>query len=200
MTVIDPTNCLILHEFADRYDCPPLKLTAWRMIQEATPAYGEKPSQLLQAASSLVSPGKTGLTGPAETFYRAMQGNIEEDEEELPSIFYPEYNQEPDFPQPDELPSDAPASDVVRAWALRLQDVWNQCNPSQYIDDSISIDWRAELCEIYNVLNMPDKIEIVDKILELYKGKEKSMLQTILQKYHEILPDEYVEHITFLAS
>jgi hypothetical protein len=35
MTVIDPeTNAEQLHELADRYDCPPLKLAAWRMLQE----------------------------------------------------------------------------------------------------------------------------------------------------------------------
>jgi hypothetical protein len=35
MTVIDAeTNCEKLHELADRYDCPPLKLAAWRILQE----------------------------------------------------------------------------------------------------------------------------------------------------------------------
>jgi hypothetical protein len=35
MTVINPdTNAAILHELADRYDCPPLKLAAWRILQE----------------------------------------------------------------------------------------------------------------------------------------------------------------------
>lgn len=35
MTVINPdTNVEILHELADRYDCPPLKLAAWRILQE----------------------------------------------------------------------------------------------------------------------------------------------------------------------
>jgi hypothetical protein len=38
MTIIDPhTNCELLHELADRYDCPPLKLAAWRILQETVP-------------------------------------------------------------------------------------------------------------------------------------------------------------------
>ena len=44
MTVIDPdTNVEILHELADRYDCPPLKLAAWRILQE----YVQRRSKIL---------------------------------------------------------------------------------------------------------------------------------------------------------
>ena len=39
MTMIDTHNCELLHELAERYDCPPLKLTAWRILQEMIPGY-----------------------------------------------------------------------------------------------------------------------------------------------------------------
>jgi hypothetical protein len=209
MTVIDQSNCLILHEFADRYDCPALKLTAWRMIQESTPAYAAMPSLLFESVSALVSPG-SGLTGPAETFQHHLRGEIDE-EEELPSILNPLENDfiagegvRGGYPQPDELPPDASAIDVVRAWAFRLQDVYEQCNP--HINDTGErdglygdIDWRSELRDIYNVLNMPDKIVKIDQILDLYKGKEDQMIQSILFKYKDVLPAEYTYRLTDLA-
>lgn len=33
MSIIDSSNCDMLHDLADRYDCPPLKLAAFRVIQ-----------------------------------------------------------------------------------------------------------------------------------------------------------------------
>ena len=71
MKVIDQTNCLILHEFADRYDCPPLKLTAWRLIQESTPAYAAMPQIVIEGITGSIS---NGTTGPAENFTKATTG------------------------------------------------------------------------------------------------------------------------------
>lgn len=63
MTVVDKSNCQMLHELADRYDCPALKLTAWRIVQESAPGYSTMPSKLLnQVVSSLVSP-RSGMIG-----------------------------------------------------------------------------------------------------------------------------------------
>lgn len=43
MTIIDAGNCEFLHELADRYDCPPLKLTAWRILEKSVPGYSTAP-------------------------------------------------------------------------------------------------------------------------------------------------------------
>jgi hypothetical protein len=37
ISIIDTSNCEQLHELADRYDCPPLKLSAWRLLQQTVP-------------------------------------------------------------------------------------------------------------------------------------------------------------------
>lgn len=205
MTVIDKTNVIILHEFADRYDCPALKLMAWRMIQEENSAYAALPSHLLGSTSSLVSPGRSGMTGPAESFSRALRGEEEEEEEFLPSILQPElnsYEDEGGILQPDELPDGAKATDVVRAWANRLQDIWNQCNPEYIVDDdqahqasSVNVDLKRELRDIYSCLNMPDKLNKIDDILTTFKGKEKQMLESILHKYQDILPADYIDRL-----
>ena len=46
-----------------RYDCPALKLAAWRVVQETTPGFASMPSRMLNnVMTSLVSPG-SGITG-----------------------------------------------------------------------------------------------------------------------------------------
>lgn len=68
MKAIDSKNCNQLHELADHYDCPPLKLAAWRYIQQAISG----PSKHLDIAMNSVYKG-TGLTGPGEpSFYRNL--------------------------------------------------------------------------------------------------------------------------------
>ena len=92
--IIDSQNCEFLHELADRYDCPPLKLTAWRILQESLPGYANRPADMLNDPQNLKDISH-GLTGPGEKEY--LQGYIEaeqliedlddhEDEEEQPSI------------------------------------------------------------------------------------------------------------------
>ena len=198
MTVIDQSNCLILHEFADRYDSPPLKLTAWRIIQETAPAYAKIPSFVLDSNSVLVSAGN-GLTGPAEIFQRHLFGEKpENDSDLLPSVLpYSHVKRDPQdysIPQPDELPPGSSAIDVVRAWAFRLQDVYNQCNPENEEDKEnqhYGIDYTAILKEIYVLLNLPEKISMIDQILDMYKGKESQMMQSILFKYQDTLPLDF---------
>lgn len=69
MTIIDAnTNCELLHELADRYDCPPLKLAAWRILQETVPGYAQSPaSKLFKGQNAKKKDGvpvfTTGLTG-----------------------------------------------------------------------------------------------------------------------------------------
>lgn len=194
MKVIDQTNCLILHEFADRYDCPPLKVTAWRLIQESTPAYAAMPQIVIEGVTGNLS---SGTTGPAENFTKATTGGFMEEEEDIPSIFAPadHYDDDGLVRHPDELPPDASATEVLKAWAYRLQDVYNQCVPQERHALN-RVDWGRELREIYEVLNLPDKIPLIDQILDMYKGKEAQMMQTLLTKYKNELPTEYTYRIS----
>ena len=70
----------------------------------------------------------SGLTGPAEAFVLNTHGEFPDEEDELPSILVP-YDLHEGYPQPHELPPSASATEVVRAWSMRLQDVYEQCNP-----------------------------------------------------------------------
>jgi hypothetical protein len=76
MTAIDPeTNVAYLHELADRYDCPPLKLAAWRILKEKIPAMGSFPNgkgHLLRVAKNAATDRilrGTGLTGPGDAAF-----------------------------------------------------------------------------------------------------------------------------------
>ena len=73
ITIIDSTNCERLHELADKYDCPPLKLSAWRALQESTPGYSLAPGDMMMTvAEGGDSELHHGLTGPGE--FQWMQG------------------------------------------------------------------------------------------------------------------------------
>ena len=138
MTVIDTHNCEFLHELAERYDCPPLKLTAWRILQEMIPGYSRKPiyanNQKLEIEDS-----SNGLTGPGELpFIQGYENNgYEEDyDEDLPSIFDKIKNIENENPdveeevyEVDNLPINATASDVVKAWGNKLFKIYKECTP-----------------------------------------------------------------------
>merc|ERR1711916_118022 len=106
------------------------------MIQESAPAYASMPSAVLQNVTKLADDAGTGLTGPAEAFNMAVHGGYhDEDEVALPSIFQgvDTFGANGERPlQPDELPPDASATEVILAWASRLQDVYNQCVPSYH--------------------------------------------------------------------
>jgi hypothetical protein len=45
MSAIDADNCDIMHELADRYDCPALKLAAFKALKEKEPAYAAAPDR-----------------------------------------------------------------------------------------------------------------------------------------------------------
>lgn len=163
--MVDASNCRELHELADRFDCPPLKLTSWHILQDVQRGYGANPSSRLlnhdgEATSGDVGvgPGQpptmpfalkgSGLTGPGETesFYHEDRGDGSDNEEYL-SVFndytdefrmtrgddsttYSE-EQEQLFPLPEQLPFGAPATDVIKAWAYKLQLVYDMCAPNE---------------------------------------------------------------------
>lgn len=160
---------------ADFFDCTPLKLTAWRVIQENKPGYSTAPAEILQALATgpkgtnqetVKGPPKRfighGLIGPGERIYGAnyedqqssgryppanMQDESDDEEEGTVSIFNTTISGDPAgegllssgqkrydyYVRPDQLPKGTPAKEVVRAWAFRLQQVYQECCEEQGI-------------------------------------------------------------------
>lgn len=163
MKVVDPDNCEALHDLADRYDCPPLKLMAWRILQESIPGYSSVPASLLAASAAAGVLKGTGLTGPGEPEFLSNlpQTQMQQPQSrrrhelvdhEMPSIFShftpppPSETGEGDgeddedddealpppppaaYTHPKELSAAASASELVKAWSARLNDVYARCN------------------------------------------------------------------------
>lgn len=348
MTVLSDTNCEILHEIADRYDCPPLKLASWKVLQENTPTYRSSPASILLKGSkninqqlSVSNPAKgTGLTGPGEASFNAvvhhmyndkdpmqLQNNMSDDDEDdydtrqLPSLFDLDEGREYSSDDsshgssqdshdeektstsysgstrpsrrsratlsargdsnsegtskvkkskdrsrntqlPDDLPDSAAAAEVVKAWAFRLRDVYDDCiakdgddyqdaknfrishdnknarlvarrkggaagpietpspawppSPSRVIlkpptglnaplkalgkagQGGKSIDYRDELKRFYISVNQQDKLGALDKILEIWAGKEEQMIMSLIEKYKDIIPRHMMLHLDMI--
>ena len=70
ISVMNEENCNELHDLADRYDCPPLKLAAFRMLQETDPSYQFAPINWdVATARENYNDGMnshSGLTGPGD--------------------------------------------------------------------------------------------------------------------------------------
>ncbi len=90
ISIIDSFNCESLHRLADKYDCPPLKLSAWRLLQQSNTHYVSAPDLSLadRSLQGYVSVG-TGFTGPGEAPYiegaeeeKGWHSEEEEEEEE----------------------------------------------------------------------------------------------------------------------
>eukprot|EP01033_Poteriospumella_lacustris_P000902 gene902-651_t len=83
ITILNERNCDLFHELADRYDCPPLKLAAWRLLKEKIPGLGNFPTKkvLIEAARarSHVLNG-TGLIGPADPLFNTLANQFDEEE------------------------------------------------------------------------------------------------------------------------
>eukprot|EP01036_Dinobryon_divergens_P031668 gene31668-41111_t len=173
-----PVACLYatkFHELADKYDCPPLKLASWRVLQDREPGYGSSPASKLlnsrQVLPSIPAMAGTGFVGPGDVTYQ-WGGN-----QRLSVFNYDPANYEPEddrqddqlsydgshnhsqssasisrsqqqrkkepttrkvaFTKPQDLPPNAPAAEVIRAWAAQLKDVYDKCtaqNGSNFVD------------------------------------------------------------------
>lgn len=156
ISVIDSSNCEKLHEMADVFDCPPLKLCAWRILQEAIPGYSVAPNHMLnlseeQQKQITYQLRGNGLTGPCDIEQDYTVEN--EEDEPIPNILREdanppageelegdgegsmnasgEYNPPSDVPpmHPKSLPKDASATETVNVWGDYLQYVYRQCQP-----------------------------------------------------------------------
>ncbi len=217
--IVNSSNCLVLHELADRYDCPPLKLSAWRTIHESAPGYNNLPSRLIETiSSSLVSPDN-GLTGPIDTLNTNNYGNqsvndysvndydelfSDNDEDNVPMIFG-NYSNQHDFVHPSDLPKNSSAADVIRSWAIHLSNVYNQCLPEiNHIEEmgenfqqneESGIDWYSEIREVYLIMNMRDKLDSIPNILEMWSGREDELVRSLIYKYKDTMPDDTKRHL-----
>eukprot|EP01035_Chromulina_nebulosa_P032080 gene32080-42812_t len=95
ISIIDSDNCSELHEIADRYDCPPLKLAAFRVLQESNPIYASSPMRRLPddedddeviATSGFTGPGEPSFYTTPSTFADKLDYDEEEEEEEEEDI------------------------------------------------------------------------------------------------------------------
>lgn len=148
ITILNERNCDLLHELADRYDCPPLKLAAWRLLKEKIPGLGNFPTKrvLMEAARarSHVLNG-TGLIGPGDALFNTLAvhhpqndrrnaglGNMpsvfeddddddEEDEDEEDDERQERRRQKQNMIALEDLAADADATTVIQAWSQRLK-------------------------------------------------------------------------------
>ncbi len=179
MTAIDPeTNVAYLHELADRYDCPPLKLAAWRILKEKVPGVGSFPSrsQLLKSATGTkekVLRG-TGFTGPGDPAFdnlnntngirsKRVPSSYEEmalDEAQLPSVFDDfekppkrsrgEDDEEGDDDEENEDDEDGDEGDeAFREMAQRYQEIQLEDLGADAKASDVIMAWSKRLKEIY---------------------------------------------------
>ena len=153
ITVIDISNCGQLHDLADKYDCPPLKLASFRVLQENDPSYGFAPVNWESNGAENIhtTNADSGLTGPGESSYytndRGLAAHVyeeyDDDDDRVPSILaFKRKSTTTDVDTADinegasqyvdaldshQLPPGSSAREVVKAWASRLQYVYEQC-------------------------------------------------------------------------
>jgi len=160
ITILDgERNCEYLYELADRYDCPPLKLAAWRILKEKIPDISAFPTKakLLRSMNDKLSEMKgTGLISPGDPLFNCLalahpthgvaSNRRPVEENVLPSVFDAP-NEDDDggeedderedrsrIPRVEDLDSSAPATMVVMAWAKRLKEVYQSCAPIDAFD------------------------------------------------------------------
>lgn len=172
ISIIDSSNCEALHVLADKYDCPPLKLSAFRVLQERDPTYRLPPAHL---AAGRTGPGLglgpssgTGLTGPGESsFYTNiaslnvitgdfvhddLDDDFDDDQPMLSILSYThpdpqlDHNTHNSHRHPSELPQEACAREVVQAWTAWLQRFYNDCMPKEeeHTGGPNSVSWELE--------------------------------------------------------
>jgi hypothetical protein len=204
LKIVNADNCEQLHELADKYSCPPLKLAAWRTLQGNQTGYATNPSRSLLVSQAEVEGAGHGLTGPEEMYMSAERSvSILAKTNHFRSSYLLEENE-----NENEDPSKigGPAKDIVKAWSNHLQKVYDKCVPpgevagDAYGDTYDDIDWYAELRHIYLALNLPQKVEHIPQILATWAGKEDKMIRSFMFKYRASLPQETAAHLEDLSE
>lgn len=58
-----------------------------------------------------------------------------------------------------------------------------------------NIDWNDELRRFYIAIQKPEKISGITMILDAWVGKEDEMLQSLIDKYHDDIPNYMIVHL-----
>lgn len=172
LSIVSHENCVQLHQLADFFECAPLKISAWRIIQESKPGYSAAPSHMINSmqvnGSNAYARRSHGLTGPGEMNtlpnHNTQDDDDSDDDEAEFSIFTgttqivsgTEQSEVPGeglltsvskrydhYVHPDKLPKGTPALQVVKAWSFRLQEVFAECCDRN--EDMMSIAQHAGL-------------------------------------------------------
>lgn len=63
-----------------------------------------------------------------------------------------------------------------------------------------AINWRQELENFYISVNMREKVGGIPTILEMWMGKEDQMLNTLVDKYRDIVPSSTLAHVEHILN
>ena len=155
LSIVNHENCVKLHQIADFFECAPLKISAWRIIQESKPGYSSAPTHMIntmQANANNANIRGHGLTGPGEMDAMSHQNEDNDDSDDDDAEFsiftattptgynggsqseladeglLGSINKRYDhYVHPDKLPKGTPAIQVIKAWSFRLQEVFAEC-------------------------------------------------------------------------
>lgn len=194
----DERNCHEMHKLADRFDCDALKSYAWIFILKSNPEYSIQPQEINCAEDSNRLEGKSRTKLPDSS----DDSESSDGEDDSQAEYSTKEMGEPDNDQPSD------AARVVNEWKMKLQRVWEQCQPEADIDQYLheeeeeeeeAFDYPRYLFAFYKRYN-PEAIERIDAILKQYAGNYDAMLIRLFEKYDlslEGLPTESARNLAF---
>jgi hypothetical protein len=194
-------NCVWLHRLADAYDCPALKWEAWNVIKAVLSQFSLQPMQVLGA------PLEDEDEEYAHRFSNDVRDDDDEDEDDddderfanrgprsqtTKSIVFANEVTAMDERTTGGLEKRVPARDHVLKWAHRLQDEWMRCEPvlTEESEQALTLlkgrlpyeFYRDRLEKFYEQHN-PEKLDMIDQIMDAWEGKEDELLRAVVDKY-----------------
>lgn len=149
ITALDAnTNAEFLHDLADRYDCPPLKLAAWKILKERVPDIGGFPNQRRKKGKFEESKkvfSANGLTGPADPAFRnarvsygsrfTRQAEQEyQNQLNMPSVFNDAEDEEEDEDEDEEDEDEGEEESKVNTKGKRLEELDSSATATEVIN------------------------------------------------------------------
>ena len=213
---VKPSTCLWLHELADIYENGALKYEAWNLCQRVLPYLSAEMDPWDVLAQHIVDADKeeedwldedrdtengrdsnnTTATEAVESKNRSPFGRRKSD------VFPDEHKEETAFDDKDlkdKNEKKSKAREVVIHWAHKLHHAWEKCSPTLTVESETALSLLAgrlprdfyydTLVAYYNEHN-PDKIYMVDAILDTWEGREDQLLKAVADKYKKLRNDE----------
>ncbi len=135
---------------ADRYDCPPLKLAAWKILKERIPDIESFPNQRKKKGGKFEESKKTfaatGLTGPADPafrnarvsygsrFTRLAEQEQYQDRYNMPSVFNDNDPAEEEYEEEDEEQDDGEEESKANTKSKRLEELEESASATEVIN------------------------------------------------------------------